>query len=105
MTSYEGYAATHLEVNTNAKPPYGVVIRLYVGWGVTDAYGNETAMIFGGYIDIDASCLKDNYHHVVARMLRQYAKIWEEKTQTDGSFIFDAMGNIMEVLGDGKSTT
>ncbi len=103
MASYLGYTATYLEVRMDVAQPKDVAVRLWIDWGLADSQGRETDTIFGGCLDIDTVYPSDHYHIVVGRWLRHMAQQWVSGTGGDDAFIFDAVGSIMEVLGDAKS--
>ncbi len=103
MTSYPDHTATYLEVRMDIVQPKDLAIRLWVSWGIADAQGRETNHVFGGYLDIDVTYPKKNYHIAVGHWLLRASQQWTSKVGGDNAFIFDAIGSIMEVLGDVKS--
>lgn len=103
MTSYPDHTATYLEVRMDVIQPKDLAIRLWVSWGIADAQGKETNTVFGGCLDIDVDYPKEDYHIVVGRWLLNASRQWTSKVGGDNAFIFDAIGSIMEVLGDVES--
>lgn len=103
MTNYLHHTATYLEVRTDITPPDGVAVRIWIGWGMADASGRETDTIFGGYLDIPDTCSEGQYHHAVVCWLQKAERVWSKGVGKAGeynTFIFHAIIDVMEVLGD-----